>query len=241
VRSRLREESGFGLIELVFAMVMLNIGILSLVAAFQSGALALERSASAANATAVADKTMEVYRGLENKAIFLCAPTTSDDATAPCLPSSSGGNDVGGWPNGIPNSTSQWYSLYFANADAYKAVSANFPSGDGTAAYSYASPPYWWVTEHVSGASCPISGGCSPIPAADETALPSGLSPDPTKAVQGVTGPDGQTYPVFTYVVMTQPDSSAGWVKQVTVEVLDPRTHKVLATETSLFDPYAAP
>jgi Tfp pilus assembly protein PilV len=66
---RAREEKAFGLIELVIAMVMLNVGILALVATFQSGALAIGRSAYNSNASAVADKTMEVYRALENKAI----------------------------------------------------------------------------------------------------------------------------------------------------------------------------
>ncbi len=67
---RAREEKAFGLIELLFAMVMLNVGILALVATFQSGALAIDRSGYASNASAVADKTMEVYRALENKAIY---------------------------------------------------------------------------------------------------------------------------------------------------------------------------
>ena len=71
--------------------------------------------------------------------------------------------------------------------------------------------------------------------------MPAGLSPDPTKAVQGVTGPDGRTYPVFTYIVMQQPSASGGYVKRITVMVLGPVTHKVLATETSLFDPNVAP
>ena len=98
---RAREEKAFGLIELLFAMVMLNVGILALVATFQSGALAIGRSAYASNGTAVADKTMEVYRALENKAIYLSAPA-------------GGGSDVSGYPNGIPNSTSTWYSTYQA-------------------------------------------------------------------------------------------------------------------------------
>jgi len=38
-------EEGFGLIELLIAMVVLNVGILALVATFQSGALAISRSA----------------------------------------------------------------------------------------------------------------------------------------------------------------------------------------------------
>ena len=95
MRVRAADESGFGLIELAFAMVMLNIGILALAATFQSGALAIQRSSSVSNGTAVADKAMEAYRGLQNKAIYLNAPA-------------GGGNDVSGLPNGIPNSTSTW-------------------------------------------------------------------------------------------------------------------------------------
>ena len=65
--------------------------------------------------------------------------------------------------------------------------------------------------------------------------------PDPTKAVQYVTGPDGQSYPVFSYIVITQPSGAswtAGNVKQVTITVLDPKdTTKIIARETSYFDP----
>ena len=43
VFARPRDESGFGLIELLMAMVMLNIGILAIVAAFNSGILTSNR------------------------------------------------------------------------------------------------------------------------------------------------------------------------------------------------------
>src|SRR5437868_13098575 len=69
VPARAAEEEGFGLIELLFAMVMLNIGILALVAAFQTGAVALARSSSVSTGTAVADKAMEVYRGFQSCAV----------------------------------------------------------------------------------------------------------------------------------------------------------------------------
>lgn len=213
---RAREEKAFGLIELVFAMVMLNVGILALVATFQSGALAISRSAYTSNASAVADKTMEVYRSLENKAIYLSAP-------------SGGGNDVSGYPNGIPNSTSTWYSKYQGDTEAY----------NGGAYYNYTSPSTnspLWVTDSTTGT------GYVPIPASSSTVLPSGLSPDPTKAVQMVVGPDGQNYPVFTYITLVQPNGSSGWVKQVTVVVHDPRNSTlVLSRQSSLFDPNIAP
>jgi type II secretory pathway pseudopilin PulG len=215
VLGRAREENGFGLIELAIAMVVLNVGILALVAAFQSGALAVERSAATSNGAAVADRTMEVFRSLENKAIFLNAP-------------SGGGSDVAGYPNGIPNSASAWYSLYAGDTAAY----------DGVSYYNYASPSSspLWVTQGTTGS------GYVPIPASAAGAVPVGASPDPTRAVQLVVGPDGESYPVCIYIVMVQPNATSGYVKQVTVVVRSPRNRAlVLARESSLFDPNVAP
>jgi Tfp pilus assembly protein PilV len=64
VKKRLRSEDGFGLIELMIAMVMLNIGILAIVASFNSGAVALKRASHVSTASALADKQMEGYRAL---------------------------------------------------------------------------------------------------------------------------------------------------------------------------------
>jgi type II secretory pathway pseudopilin PulG len=213
---RAREEKAFGLIELVIAMVMLNVGILALVATFQSGALAIGRSAYSSNAAVVADKTMEVYRALQNKAIYLSAPA-------------SGGGDVSGYPNGIPNSTSTWYTKYQGDTGAY----------GGVAYYNYTTPATnspLWVTDSTTGS------GYVPIPASSSAVLPAGLVPDPTKAVQMVVGPDGQSYPVFTYIIMVKPNGTSGYVKQVTVVVRDPRNSTlILARQSSLFDPNVAP
>jgi Tfp pilus assembly protein PilE len=211
---RAREEKAFGLIELMIAMVVLNVGILALVATFQSGAVSMNRSEYSANGTAVADKTMEVYRALENAAIYLNAPV-------------GGGGDVAGYPNGVPKSTSTWYTAYHADTAAWAPTY-----------YDYVTPANspLWVTQATTGAAY------SPIPATDSTLLPAGLVPDPTKAVQMVVGPDGQSYPVFIYIIMVQPTGSSGYVKQVTVAVHDPRNSAlVLARQSSFFDPSSAP
>jgi type II secretory pathway pseudopilin PulG len=60
----LREERGFGLIELLIALTLLNVGILAMVAAFNSGALALQRASKASTGSALADKQMELYRSM---------------------------------------------------------------------------------------------------------------------------------------------------------------------------------
>jgi Tfp pilus assembly protein PilV len=65
VYTRARDESGFGLLELLMAMVMLNVGILAIVAAFSSGNSALARASRISTASALADKQMEIYRGAD--------------------------------------------------------------------------------------------------------------------------------------------------------------------------------
>jgi type II secretory pathway pseudopilin PulG len=64
VHLRARDESGFGMLELLMAMVMLNVGILAIVAAFSSGNAALARASRISTAGALANKQMEAYRGL---------------------------------------------------------------------------------------------------------------------------------------------------------------------------------
>ena len=67
------EEAGFGLIELVIALAILNVVILALFATFNAGGLALQRSGRISTAETLAGKQMELYRaslfstiGLEN-------------------------------------------------------------------------------------------------------------------------------------------------------------------------------
>jgi Tfp pilus assembly protein PilV len=55
---KVRSEEGFGLIEVLIAIVMLNVGILALVAAFQSGAVALRRASHISTASTLADAQM---------------------------------------------------------------------------------------------------------------------------------------------------------------------------------------
>lgn len=211
------------LIELLMAMVMLNIGIFALIATFQSGSMALGRAAVISNGAAVGDKVMETYRGLQNKAIYLDAPAGT------------GGSDVSGMPNGIPNATSTWYASYSANSSAF-----------GGTYYNYTTPANspLWVTQATTA-----SATYSPIPASSPANLPAGLCPTPptsvacpTKAVQKITGPDGQNYPVYTYIIMVQPNASYGYLKQVTVMVFDPlHPTKMVSSQSSLFDPNVAP
>ena len=79
LRQRLRAEDGFGLIELMISLVVLNVGILAVVAAFNSGTLALLRATETSTASALGDKQMELYRAITYAAISL--NTTAVDGT----------------------------------------------------------------------------------------------------------------------------------------------------------------
>jgi type II secretory pathway pseudopilin PulG len=234
-RRLVQEEEGFGIIELLFAIVILNIGIFALMASFQSGALAVSRSSSTSNATVIADKVMEVYRGLKNCAVYLHATGTGTD------------NGTTGLPDGIPLSTSSWYAAYSGDTGAY----ANTVNGaNQTAYYSYTNPPTsapQWMTENTPATGSILTYCATGFPAAGGSlaTFVAGTGINPTQAVQKVTGPDGQSYPVFAYITLLQAGGS-GWagsyVKQVTVSVRSPRaTSLTLARQSSLFDPTVSP
>jgi Tfp pilus assembly protein PilV len=71
--AKLRNEDGIGLIELLIALLVLNIGIFATLAAFTSGTLAIRRASHISTATAIADQQIEGYRDGSYAAI----PTTN--------------------------------------------------------------------------------------------------------------------------------------------------------------------
>ena len=68
-----------GLIELLMAITILNIGILAIVGAFNSGMITLRRSSMVATASVLADQQMELYRAILYSTIGL--DSTSVNAT----------------------------------------------------------------------------------------------------------------------------------------------------------------
>lgn len=166
---RLRtDERGFGLIELIIAMAILNVGLLALVAAFNSGALAIKHASRMATASVIADRQMEIYRGIKYSEIGLVAS----------LVTTANGNALylAGWPSGTMSGT----------------------------------------------------------PATDclDTAKPE------CKPMQTVTGPDGRSYRIDTYIVLTDlAESTMRDVKLVRVVVRDgAELTRVLVRQTSTFD-----
>jgi Tfp pilus assembly protein PilV len=80
--ARLKSQRGFALIELLAAIVMINIGILAILLTLNSGQVTLRRSAELSTASAVADKHMERFRALQYSAVYLDTNSvTAADAT----------------------------------------------------------------------------------------------------------------------------------------------------------------
>lgn len=85
MRARLRSEDGFGLIELLIAMVVLNVGLLALVASFNSGIVTLQRASRITTAAVLADQQMELYRAISwaNVRLETAAASTADAEITP--------------------------------------------------------------------------------------------------------------------------------------------------------------
>jgi type II secretory pathway pseudopilin PulG len=78
VKDRLRSEEGFGMLELLIALVMLNVGIFALVASFNAGTLAMQRASQASTAATLAEKRMELFRAqLYTNVVLDTASTTT--------------------------------------------------------------------------------------------------------------------------------------------------------------------
>jgi type II secretory pathway pseudopilin PulG len=87
-------EAGFGLVELLIAMTVLNVGILAMIAAFNSGALALRRADRVSTAAVLADRQMELMRAIKYEALVLDATEYATAGSDPYYPA--------GAPSGPP-------------------------------------------------------------------------------------------------------------------------------------------
>jgi type II secretory pathway pseudopilin PulG len=152
-----RDEQGFALVEMLIAIIVINVALLAILLSLTSGVASLRRSAEVSTASAVADKQLERYRALAYTSIYL--DTTSLAAT---------------------DSTYQGDSAYSAS--------------------------------QVNQACSPLGAACTPS--------------------QTLTGPDGRSYRVDTYIVSVTPAGGTA-VKQVTVVVRRVGTTGTLARVVS--------
>lgn len=77
---KLRSEDGIGLIELLIALLVLNIGIFATLGAFTSAATTLRRASHISTAAAIADQTVEGLRNSSYASIGSSVPTNATGA-----------------------------------------------------------------------------------------------------------------------------------------------------------------
>jgi Tfp pilus assembly protein PilV len=107
------DEAGFGLVELLIAMVVLQVALLALVGAFSASSVALGRASHVSTAVELANQQMELYRSMPYDAIGLDtagAPTTgayvADTSVCPASQTPVCGNTPP--RNNVQPSTATW-------------------------------------------------------------------------------------------------------------------------------------
>lgn len=88
--ARMRNEDGIGLIELLIALLVLNVGIFATLGAFTSAASTLKRSSRISTATAIADQEIEALHNLKYGNIVNVA-SQATPATWPAASTPDGG------------------------------------------------------------------------------------------------------------------------------------------------------
>ena len=84
--ARLRAEDGLGLVELLIALLVLNVGIFATLSAFTSAATTIRRASHVSTAAAVADRYMECFRDTGYSSIawpMATGPCTATSVTGP--------------------------------------------------------------------------------------------------------------------------------------------------------------
>jgi type II secretory pathway pseudopilin PulG len=120
VLARVRVEKGFGLIELLMAMTMLNIGILAIVAAFNSGIVSLNRAGKLSTASALGDAQMELYRALTYDQIRLDPTSIPGSGSYTTDPAYSASQVTTPTCTGLPNECNASRSLTGPDRHSYR-------------------------------------------------------------------------------------------------------------------------
>lgn len=82
-----RDERGFGLVELLIALTIINVAIFAMYAVFNAGSFSILRASRASTASALGEKQLELYRalvwsniGLQSLALVLTDATHTGDS-----------------------------------------------------------------------------------------------------------------------------------------------------------------
>jgi type II secretory pathway pseudopilin PulG len=239
VTAHLRHEGGFGMLELLIALVVLNVGLFALVGAFNASTISINRARNATAAVALVDQQMETYRGLANCAIWLdqwlmpASGTTYANYAPGYNGNASFTPQVAYWNAGAGASTQSWATDGMTSSNSFSQSSL------ASCAYTGMSTSATLPLTSTTGSAANLASLNTVTPPISSTNCSTTVTstPCPVKPTQTVIGPDGQRYTLDTYIILVQPQSGQ-WSKQVTVLVRDPKNStRILARETAVFDP----
>src|SRR3982751_3825743 len=192
VTARLRHEGGFGMLELLIAMVVLNVGLFALVGAFNASSVSINRARYTSAAVAVADRQMETYRGLTNCAIWLdqwlmpASGTTYASYTQGFNGTASFSPQISYWSTGPAATAQSWATDGMTSSNSFS--QSNLASCSYTGMSSSATRPLT-STAVAAANSGALPSGTPPISSTNCSPTVSS-TPCPVKPTQTVIGPD---------------------------------------------------
>jgi Tfp pilus assembly protein PilV len=210
---RVRDERGFGMIELLAAMTVMLVGVMSLFALFQAGIVQVRRASTITTASSLADAEMEKFRaikyetiGLDDARVAVTETTYKSDAayradTAPATTIVSALDSVAtqitvasasGFPAAAP---------FLIQIDSERLL---VQSGAGTTT--------WTVTRGVDATAAAAHSASAVVTQRQRAHVPA-CGTAPCTAIlpsRNVTGADGDTYRVDTYITWQQVANAGG-------------------------------
>jgi prepilin-type N-terminal cleavage/methylation domain-containing protein len=246
-----RDQRGFGMVELLAAMTIMLVGILAIFALFQSGVVQLRRASTVTTAGAIADGRMERLRAMEYASIGLDAtqtcPSGCSAADATYRADTAYSADTSPTTTMSASATATQTEIAVASASGFPATGEFrvkvdseillVTAGTGTTTWTVKrGQDGTTAATHNSGATVTLKQRVDVASCSSSSPPCTTLAPTTT-----VTGADGRSYRVDTYIGWTQVSSTSGTagraLKQVTVVVRDfSSPYKQWARVTSIFD-----
>jgi prepilin-type N-terminal cleavage/methylation domain-containing protein len=246
--TRARTQRGFGMIELLAAMTIMLVGILSVVAVFNAGIVQIRRASKVTTAAAIADSEMEKFRAIRFDSIGL-ANTAVDAADATYKGNSAYVADTSPTTTLSGAMTSSQLTLSVASASGFPTSSPYIVKIDSeyVLVSGGAGTTSWTVRDvsergYLGSTAAAHSAGATVLQVRRVNLAACGTSPCTTSVpTKTVTGADGRSYRVDTYVTWRQIAGSGTTtgrlLKYVTIVVRDNTSpYRIWAQIGSSFD-----
>jgi Tfp pilus assembly protein PilV len=208
-----RDERGFGMVELLAAMTVMLVGVMSLFALFQAGIVQVRRASTITTAAALADAEMEKFRAIKYETIGLDdAQVAATDATYQSDPAYRADTAPATTINAAITSAATQITV--ASASGFPAAAPFLIQIDSERLLveSGAGTTTWTVTRGVDSTVPAAHNGGALVTQRQRAHLPAcGTAPCTTiLPSKNVAGADGDTYRVDTYITWQQVANAGG-------------------------------